>query len=371
MPFVKPEFVLMRLNMFMVILFGVALLELPATAQRGGPASVFVEEVRERTFSREIEALGTLQPKEQVELTLNAADRVTALYFDDGQRVSEGKTLLSLAQREQVALVEASEANVEEARRQLQRIQRLADAQAVSQSELDTARRDLDSATANLRALQSRQRDRVLVAPFDGVLGFRQVSVGSFIRPGDVVATLVDDSEMRLDFDVPSTFLRSIQPGTEIVAETDDLPGETFIGTVATLDNRIDPITRSIRARALLPNPERLLRAGMFMRVTVAAEPRVNLSIPEEAVQPVGPQSFVWLVDNSGEQMVARRAPVELGARSDGYIEVLSGIQLGDQIITEGIIRVREGAPIIIRDRSMLEPQPMAGRGGLSMSTAN
>ena len=210
-----------------------------AEAQRGGPANVFIEPVAERAFSREIEALGTLQPREQVDLTLNAADRVTALYFDDGERVRQGKTLLSLAQREQVALVEAAEANVDEARRQLERVERLAEADAVSRSELDRARRDIDSAEANLRALQSRQRDRVLVAPFDGVLGFRQVSVGSFVRPGDVVATLIDDSEMLLDFDVPSILLRSIQPGTVIEAVTDDLPGEVFNGTVEHLSGQV------------------------------------------------------------------------------------------------------------------------------------
>mgnify|MGYP000701740001 FL=1 len=225
----------------------------PALAQRGGPASVFAEPVTERTFSRDIEALGTLEPNEQVDLSLNASDRITALYFDDGERVRQGKTLLSLAQREQLALVESAEADVEEATRQLERVVRLADAEAVSQSELDRAQRDLDSAEANLRALQSRQKDRVLVAPFDGILGFRRVSVGSFVRPGDVVATLIDDSEMNLDFDVPSLFTRSIQPGTAIIAETDDLPGEIFEGTIATLDNRIDPVTRSIRARAKLP----------------------------------------------------------------------------------------------------------------------
>ncbi|MEM1035706.1 MAG: efflux RND transporter periplasmic adaptor subunit [Pseudomonadota bacterium] len=363
---------MLRCNLFIMLALSLVLAAIPAAAQRGGPASVFVEEVSEQTFSRDIEALGTLQPKEMVELTLNAADRVTALYFDDGQRVRAGKTLLSLAQREQVALVEASEADVEEARRQLERIERLAEAQAVSQSELDSARRDLDSANANLRALQSRQRDRVLVAPFDGVLGFRQVSIGSYVRPGDVVATLVDDSEMRLDFDVPSTLLRSIQPGTEIIAETDDLPGERFVGSVATLDNRIDPVTRSIRARALLPNPDQLLRAGMFMRVTVAAEPRTNLAIPEEAVQPVGPQTFVWLVRGGEDGQRATRVPVELGARSNGYIEVVSGLNQGDQVITEGIIRVREGSPVAIRDKSLLEPKPMAGAGNASsISTSN
>jgi len=328
----------------------------PALAQRGGPASVFAEPVMERQFSRDIEALGTLAPSEQVELSLNASDRITAIYFDDGERVRAGKTLLSLAQREQLALVESAEADVEEAARQLVRVSRLATAEAVSQSELDRAQRDLDSAEATLRALQSRQKDRVLVAPFDGVLGFRQVSVGSFVRPGDIVATLIDDREMNLDFDVPSIFTRSIQPGTAIVAETDDLPGQVFEGTIATLDNRIDPVTRSIRARAVIPNPEQFLRSGMFMRVTVTAEPRVNLALPEAAVQPVGPRTYVWRVAPEGETQKARRTEVELGQRADGYIEVLSGLEAGDRVITEGIIRVREGSDLKVLDKQLLEP---------------
>ena len=133
----------------------------PSYAQRGGPASVFVEQVEDRSFSMRIEALGTLEPNEQVELTLNAADRVRAIYFDDGDRVKKGKTLLSLAQREQAALVEGAEATVEEARRQQERIARLAKEQAVSQSELDQANRNLDSASAQLRAVQSERKSVV------------------------------------------------------------------------------------------------------------------------------------------------------------------------------------------------------------------
>ena len=338
-----------------VAIVGLFLL-LPAAAQRGGPASVFAEPVTEREFSRDIEALGTLEPTEQVDLSLNASDRITALYFDDGERVRQGKTLLSLAQREQLALVESAEADVEEAARQLERVSRLAVAEAVSQSELDSAQRDLDSAEANLRALQSRQKDRVLVAPFDGVLGFRRVSVGSFVRPGDVIATLIDDSEMNLDFDVPSIFTRSIQPGTAIVAETDDLPGEKFSGAIETLDNRIDPITRSIRARASIPNPEQLLRSGMFMRVTVTADPRTSLAIPESAVQPVGPRTFVWRVTPEDGTLKARRIEVELGQRAEGFIEVKSGLDQGDRVITEGIIRVRDGSELKVEDRSLLVP---------------
>ncbi|WP_409432624.1 efflux RND transporter periplasmic adaptor subunit [Litorimonas sp. RW-G-Af-16] len=326
-----------------------------AQAQRG-PASVFVEPVAEREFAVRVEALGTLEPNEVVDLTLNTADRVQSLYFDDGQRVRKGKTLLSLAQREQIALTEAAEANADEARQQLERIARLAERNAVSQAELDEANRDLNAANAQLRAVQSRQKDRVLVAPFDGVLGFRQVSVGSFIRAGDVVARLIDDSEMNLEFSVPSTFLRSLKPGTKVSARTDDLPDMTFEGAIATIDNAIDPVTRSVRVRATLPNPDRVLMSGMFMEIVLTANPRQNLAIPEEAIQPVGPKTFVFKVDETTGQLTAKRVEVKVGALEKGYLEVLSGLSTGDRVITEGIIRVRDGGEIKIEDISMLKP---------------
>ncbi|WP_371396772.1 efflux RND transporter periplasmic adaptor subunit [Fretibacter rubidus] len=334
-----------------------------AVAQRG-PASVFVEPALERDFAQRIEALGTLEPNEVVDLTLNVADRVQSLYFDDGQRVRKGKTLLSLAQREQIALTEGAEANADEARRQLDRIQRLIERKAVSQSELDEAQRNLDAATAQLRAVQSRQKDRVLVAPFDGVLGFRQVSVGSYVRPGDVVARLIDDSEMNLEFTVPSTFLRALKPGTAVRATTDDLPGSVFEGVITSLDNAIDPVTRSVRVRATLPNPDRELIAGMFMEIVLTADPRARIAIPEEAVQPVGPRSFVFIVDNSDGAPKATRIEVKLGALQDGYIEVISGLEAGQRVITEGVIRVREGAEIKIESKDMLKPRVGGGMTG-------
>ncbi len=344
----------------------------PTMAQRG-PASVFVTPVAPYEFAQRIEALGTLEPNERVDLTLNAADRVTAIYFDDGERVREGKTLLSLAQREQVALVEAAEAEVEEARRQLERVTRLARQNAVSQSELDTARRTYDAADAQLRAVQSRQRDRVLVAPFDGLLGFRQVSVGSFVGPGDVIATLIDDSEMNLDFLVPSTFLRVLRPGVAIEATTDDLPGQIFEGAIATLDNAIDPVTRSVRIRAILPNEDQQLRAGMFMQVTLIADPRTAPSIPEEAVEPVGPLTFVYVVNDRDGNKIVERREVQLGTRQEGRVEVLDGLSDGDIIVNEGLLRVRDGAPVIIQNETMLRPtlKGMSGSPAGTTGTAN
>lgn len=351
------------------------------TQQRGGgpggaqggppPASVFVEPIREQTFASRVEAIGTLQANEHVELTLTVSDRVTAVYFDDGDRVKKGKTLVSLAQREQVALVESAEADLAQAEQDLARVEPLAKQGAVSTSELDMARRNVNAAAAQLRAVQSRQNDRVLVAPFDGVLGFRQVSVGSLVRPGDVVATLIDDSVMRLEFAVPSTFLRVLRPGLEIKASTDDLPGQVFTGTVDSIDNSIDPITRSVRVRAIVPNPSAILKAGMYMSVNLETEPRRAMSVPEVALQPRGPETFVWVAETSGAQTIARRVKIEPGLRQDGRVEVVSGLTTGQMVITEGALRVREGAPVMIVEEGILQPRPAARSGAVGGAAVN
>lgn len=339
----------------------------PAVTQQGGgqgagarAVSVFAEPVREQTFANRVEAIGTLTPNERVELTLTASDRVTALFFDDGDRVRRGQTLLSLAQREQVAQVESAEADLAQARRELARLEPLANQGAVSQAELDMANRNVNTASAQLRAVQSRQSDRVLVAPFDGVLGFRRVSLGSLVRPGDVVATLIDDSVMRLEFGVPSNFLRVLRPGLEVEAVTSDLPGDTFGGTVTTIDNAIDPVTRAVRVRANIPNPDGVLKSGMFMSVALIAEPRRALSVPEVALQPLGPQTFVWVVDETNGTPVARRVRVEPGIRQNGRVEIVSGLSADQMIVTEGLLRIREGVPLELRDPAILQP-PAAG----------
>ena len=315
------------------------------SAQPRQAPAVIVDTASAHLFSQRIEALGTLLPNEMAELTLNAADRVTAVYFEDGERVEAGRTLVALVQREQLAQVEAAEARLREASARLKRLDGLVEYDAGSLADADAAQRDVDTSRAELRQVQSRLRDRVLVAPFSGLLGFREVSIGSYVQPGDVVTTLIDDSVMRLDFAVPATRLSSVSSGTPILAQTDSMPDEVFRGEVTTLDNTIDPATRSVRVRAILPNQDRSLKAGMFMRVVVEADQRQALAIPEEAIQPVGPRSYVFVVD--GED-VARRQEVQIGARYNGLVEELEGLTQGDRVITEGLIRARDGQPVRI-----------------------
>lgn len=351
---------MMRLQ-YAALALGILVQPLAAEAQRGGPANVFTSPVVERPFSNRVEAIGTLAPKERVELSVNVADRVTAVYFEDGQRVERGETLLAQAQREQLAAIEGAEATVREARSVVERMEPLVADGVVSALEFDQAKRDLQIARADLSSVQTRQRNRILVAPFTGVLGFRQVSAGSFLSPGDPVATLIDDSEMLLDLSVPAAFLTSIRPGLEIVATSSSLPGESFTGSLVSIDNEIDPVSRSLRVRARLPNPEGRLKPGLFMNVTLLTSPRQAVAVPEEAIQPVGSRSYVFVLARGSDAIRAERRMVDIGARINGWVEVVSGLQPGDEVITEGVIRVRDGAEVNIRQRTLVSP---AGAGG-------
>lgn len=334
------------------------------------PANVFAQTVTTRSFAARTEAIGTLEPRESVPLSVNAADRVTRVYFEDGQRVRAGQTLLVLAQREQAAAIESAEAQLAEARSNLERRERLFAESAISAASLEQARRDAETAAASLRTVQSRQKDRILVAPFDGVLGFRQVSEGAYVRPGEPVATLIDDAEMRLEFAVPSHLLADVGVGTLVRATSDDLPGMNFEGAVTSLDNAIDPVTRSFKVRASLPNPERIMRPGLFMKVDLLARPRESLAVPEGALEAEGPRSFVYVIADREGTLVAERREVALGTRSEGYAEVLAGLTEGDRIVTDGLIQVRAGAPVIVRDAGVLDPAIASARGAGSSPQA-
>lgn len=332
----------------------------PGRGGFGGPTPVLVETAGYREFYTRVEALGTLEPKERVQLTANAADRVTAVYFEDGQRVKRGDTLILLANAEERAQLDAAQATQAEARRQLERNQRLVEQNAISTLELQRSQRDAENADGQVRSLQARLGDRVLRAPFDGVLGFRMVSPGAYVSPGQQIATLIDDSEMRLEFSVPSIFATDLEPGLEITARTDDLPDQVFTGELTSVNNAIDPVTRSVRVRATLPNEDGRLTAGMFMTVDLRSEPRNSLYVPEISVVAEGPLTFVFVVDESVEPYVARKTPVELGVRERGYAEVLSGIEEGAHVVTDGILKLRPDMPVTIPEPARPSPASIA-----------
>ena len=316
----------------------------PANSQQ--PAPVIVKKVVYDRFHDRVEALGTLRAKESVELTATVAETVTAIHFEDGQRVEAEDILVEMTNEEEHALIEEELSNITEAKVQYGRIKALVERGAASAAELDQRRRDYETAKARLRALESKMRDRLVIAPFSGKIGLRNISVGTFIEPGDMVATLDDDSVMKLDFSIPSIHLATLKEGLEIKAVSPAFPERTFNGTVSGIDSRVDPATRSIKVRALLPNPEYRLRPGMLMRVELLKNPRDVLVVPEESLVQAGRESAVWTVDRSLTPPIAARRQVTIGARRPGEVEVLAGLKAGEFVIVHGTLRAREGHPV-------------------------
>lgn len=314
----------------------------------GGTTTVLAATAGMHTFTDGLQALGSAQARESIVLTPKVADTIRAIRFDSGDRVRRGQVLVEMSSVEQAAdMAEARAAN-EAAQQELRRYQELYERGFASQARLDTVRAAADAAEARLNAGGSRINDRTIRAPFAGVVGLRTASPGQFMRPGDQIGTLDDIAEIKLDFDVPETQIASLRAGVDIIARTAAYPDRTFTGRIANVDSRVDPQTRTVRVRAMLPNRDEVLRPGMLMTVEVRSNPRQALAIPEIAILDQADGAYVYrVVAREGAQAV-EQVRIQTGQRAGGMAEVLEGLNAGDRVITEGVQSVRPGQPVQI-----------------------
>lgn len=319
-----------------------------ALAQRGGPVKVKVETVREDVFRDHTEALGTLRANEAVELTVNVTETITAIHFEDGQRVAANDVLVEMTSAEESALLAEAQTNVREAKRQRDRIRSLVREGNASESLLDERERDYEAAQARLVATQSRLRDRIVRAPFAGQVGLRNISLGALVRPGDLITTLTDDRRMKLDFTVPEVFLPSLRRDLPVLATASAYRGREFRGEVVSIDNQIDEVTRAITVRAILPNDERLLKQGMLMQISLYMNERQAVVISEESLLPEGRDNYVLVASEKDDKLIAEKRKVTITGRRQGEVEVSEGLEVGEQVITHGAFKVQPGSPIEI-----------------------
>jgi len=329
-----------------VFFCGILLIAGKLDAGGGQPSPVVVVEAVVTSYYDRVEALGTLRANETIDLTATVAEIVTAIHFDDGQRVEAGDILVEMTSKEEHALIEEERSTMAEAKKQYDRVRPLVKRGAASQALLDQRRREYQTSLARLRAIESKLQDRLIMAPFSGVVGLRNISVGALIEPGDVVTTLDDDSVMKLDFTVPAIYLSAIRVGLPIEARSPAFPRQLFMGEVKSISSRIDPVARSIVVRAVLPNPQRVLKPGLLMSVELLKSPRNAVVIPEEALMPSGRDNFVFVVDPAADPAVVDKRKVDTGERRPGQIEVLSGLTAGEFVVTHGNVRARPGQPV-------------------------
>lgn len=307
------------------------------------PVPVIVATVVRAPFADSLEALGTAQANESVQLTANRTEHLVALHFEDGQEVEAGALLAELETAQERAMLAEAEALLAERRAAHRRAQELFEQQIASESEIDAAKAQLDAAQARVQTLLASIADHEIRAPFAGRLGLRHVSIGTLLQPSTVIATLDDLSVVKVDFTIPETWLSAVREGMPITGRTDAYAGETFAGEVTAIDTQLDRRTRSATVRAVVSNEDRRLRPGMLMKVLVDRGEAAVLQVPEEALVQVGEAHHVLVV---GEDDVAHRVAVEVGRRRVGRVEVLSGLAGGERIVVEGLVRVRPGAPV-------------------------
>lgn len=318
-------------------------------ARERPPVSVVVTAAKLDRFYDQVEALGTAKAFETLEITANVTDTVVETFFGDGQQVKRGETLVQLEDSEQQAELKMAEVRLHEQQREYRRIEDLVRKRTVAGSELDRLQSQIDAAQAQVDLEMAKISNRHITAPFAGQLGFRNVSKGALISPGTVITTLDDISTIKLDFAVPERFLASLRNGSEIVALSDAFPGERFTGKVASIDPRINPSTRSVNVRAHLPNQKARLRPGMLMKISLIKDSREALVVPEEALLTVREQQYVYLVDDASK--VVRQA-VTVGQRRPGEVEILDGLSEGQQVISRGKLKVREGQQVTLQDET-------------------
>jgi membrane fusion protein (multidrug efflux system) len=300
------------------------------------PVPVTTWTLAEEPFQSRVEALGSLRAWESVTITPSVSETVASLHFDDGELVTEGRLLVTLQQDEEQAALREQQAFLAEQEREVKRLEELVRSNQVAQTELDQRRTLAAIARSRIAQEEARIEDRTITAPFSGVLGLRQVSPGAQVEPGQVITTLDDISRMRLDFTVPARFLRFLQVGQQIEASTNAYV-RVFTGEISALSSRVDPVNRSITARAVFANPDGSLKPGMLMRVTVLGDRRAALLVPEESLVSRATDHYVWKLDDG----TATRTFIEIGDRKPGWVEVTSGLKVGDVIVRDGIARLR------------------------------
>jgi len=320
----------------------------------GAPAvAVVAVPVRSEQISFDIEALGTTRANESVEITSKVVNQVTAVRFDEGQQVAKGAVLVELDGEQVRADLAAAEAALAESRSQYKRSRELYTTKILSDSQLEQIEATFKANEARVASARARVSDTVIRAPFAGRVGLRRVSVGSLISPGTVITTLDDTSTIKLDFTIPETFLPVVKPGLGIAATSVAYPDTRFTGKVSSVDSRVDPATRSVTVRALVPNSEGLLKPGMFLTTRLSRGAVDALLIAEQALVPEGGEVFVFVAKDG----VVEKRKVQIGQRRVGQVQIVQGLAAGELVVTEGTQKLRDGAAVSV------EAAPAAGAG--------
>jgi membrane fusion protein (multidrug efflux system) len=339
-----------------------------AASARPGPPAAFpmaVETARVEASELAVDAtaVGSLGSNESVVLRPEIAGRIAAINFKDGVAVSKGALLVELDAATQAAEFDQAKAGLALAQANYQRTQDLFAKKFISGQALDNSQAALKVQDAALALAQAKLDKTRIRAPFSGVVGIRNVSVGDYVKEGQELVNIEDIATLKVDFRLPESYLPQLSPGQQLELSSDALPGLVFTAVLEAINPLVEASGRAISLRARLSNSERRLRPGMFVRVRLIFEKRDNvLLIPEQALVPDSKAPYVFRVVDGQAQRVA----IKTGLRRNAQVEVVEGLSAGDEVVTAGQLKLRDGAPVRAVGGAAPTAAPTPGRAAVS-----
>ncbi len=305
--------------------------------------AVSTAKVETKAMVRSISSLGTGIANNSIALISPTSDFITELNIREGKLVKKNEVIARLHDVEERARVTEIEGILDEQKRQLARLKNLATTQATAQSMLDEQQTKVNTTLAQLDIAKAQLAEMTITAPFDGYLGLRQVSQGAYISSGTVITTLDDLHTLRVAFSVAEHYLADIQLGMPLTVTNAAYGATLFNGKVSAVDTRLDPVTRTVTVHGAIPNQDLRLRPGMLLNVKLELDNRQALQISEKALVPQQQKQFVYTVDAENK---VHQTEVTLGQRIPGWVEIVSGLKEGDEVVVEGTQKLRSGISI-------------------------
>jgi membrane fusion protein (multidrug efflux system) len=314
-----------------------------AAAQGSFPTSVETIDVSTSTLQSSVKAVGNLLAEASAELRAEVPGQVLSVHFSEGQQVKKGAELFSIEATVLEAEVNEANANAERSTAAFERAREMYSKKLISANDYDTAQANMNVDVARLLSSRAKLHKTIIRAPFDGYVGLRHINIGDYATVGQAMVDVVQLDPLRVEFSVPETLLPKLAAGQSIEMASDAYPGETFSGTITAISPRIDVEGHSVAVRASLPNGALKLRPGFFVRVNVTLAEKTNaMLVPEEAIWPLGQQKTDYVVVDGK----AQQRTVSIGERLPGQVEILSGLKVGETIVTAGQMKLYDGAAV-------------------------
>lgn len=313
------------------------------------PPVVSTAKVTEQSWGNNLSAVGNINPERGITVSNEIAGLVSHIHFESGQTVSKGEVLLELNSETDQAVLNGLLATEQLAQIKLNRQVKLLANKATSLSSHDEAKAVLDVAKTAVLAQQSRVSKKRICAPFDGVMGIRQVNLGQYLDKGQQIAPLVSLSSSFADFSLAERYISQLHIGQTVSVQVQAYPGQTFTGKVQAINPGFDQRTRTIAVRAVLANPHNKLKPGMFADIQLTtSQPSTVLTLPETAVSYNTYGDSVFVVVNADAKSTVMQRSIKSGRRRHGQVEILQGLTVNDSVVNEGHIKLRNGMPITI-----------------------